>query len=77
MYEAYSSECMSESCSTRAKLALGDLEIEGQTVPGLHTHIYIHIYVFILVFLTGNSPSSIRLTKTRQGQRKLDEETWN
>ena len=36
MYKAYCCECMRESYLTRAKLVLGDLEIEGQTVPGLH-----------------------------------------
>ena len=37
MNEAYCCECMRESCSTRAKLALGDLEIEGKKVAGLQT----------------------------------------
>ena len=36
MNEAYCCECMRESCSTRAKLAFGNLETERQKVPGLH-----------------------------------------
>ena len=40
MYEAYNCEYVRESCSTRAKLALGDLEIEWQKVPRLHITLY-------------------------------------
>ena len=62
MYKAYCCECMRESYLTRAKLVLGDLEIERQTVPGLH--------IICFFFLTANCPSSIRLTQTRQEERK-------
>ena len=67
MNEAYCCECMRESCSTRAKLALGDLEIEGQKVPGLH----------ITLFLIGKSPSSIITSSDETGERTLHEVTWN
>ena len=33
MYEAYYCECMRESYSKKGKLALSDLELEGQKVP--------------------------------------------
>ena len=37
MYKAYCCDYIREACSTKAKLALGDLETEGQEVAGLQT----------------------------------------
>ena len=51
---------MRESYLTRAKLVLGDLEIEGQTVPGLN----------ITLFFDRKQPLKYK-TQMRLGRRKL------